>query len=99
MKKFAFATRHNPTPEQVAAAAEKDIELVPIGDVDGFTVTLADIAKHGDFDGVVVVHAGAALQLVRDMDVGVFENVNRAPEGEKPQFVAGRLHVWSCVRQ
>ena len=44
--------------------------------------------------GVIVVHAGAALTLSRVWPVGVFENINRAPEGEKPSYEAGNLHVY-----
>lgn len=44
--------------------------------------------------GVIVVHAAAALRLLPHFDVGVFENTNRAPEGEKPSYEAGALHVW-----
>ncbi len=46
------------------------------------------------FEGVVVVHPAAALRFCSQFLVGVFENANRATEGEKPQFVAKALYVF-----
>ena len=92
--KFAFLTRHTPTAEQVGLAAERGIELVPIGDRDAFTVTCADVAQDGEFDGVVVVHPAAALRLSGLYQIGVFENQNRAAPGERPTFLAVALHVF-----
>jgi hypothetical protein len=93
MRKFAFISRHVPTPEQHQLCAAWGIELIPVGDRDGFTVDPAefDVA----FDGVVVVHPAAAL-ILKDHGwaVGVFENANRAPEGEPPQFKAVALHLF-----
>lgn len=92
--KYAFLTRHTASAEQVALAAERGIELVPIGDRDAFTVTCADVAQVGEFDGVIVVHPAAALRLSGKYRVGVFENQNRAAPGEKPTFLAVALHVF-----
>lgn len=94
MKKFAFISRHTPTPSQVAMAAEAGIELVSVGDMDAFTVCCADVDEFGHFDGVVVVHPAMALRLAPGYAVGVFENANRAPEGAKPQFEAQALHIF-----
>lgn len=91
---FAFISRHSPTPGQISLAAEQGIELVPIGDMDAFTVLPKDVAAHGAFVGVVVVHPAAALRLAGTFKVGIFENANRAPEGERPQFEAAALHVY-----
>lgn len=96
MKKFAFISRHTPTPEQTELAAAQDIELVPVGDLDAFTVSIADLGCTVGLDGVVVVHPAAALNLIRAFPVGIFENGNRAPEGERPQFFAQALHVWEA---
>lgn len=96
MKKFAFISRHTPTSEQIELAFAQDIELVTIGDLDAFTVDAEDIKASGEFDGVVVVHPAAALNLIRAYPVGIFENANRAPEGERPQFFAKALHVWEA---
>lgn len=96
MKKFAFISRHTPTPEQIELALAQGIELVCIGDLDAFTVDAVDVSSSGEFDGVVVVHPAAALNLIRAYPVGIFENGNRAPEGERPQFFAKALHVWEA---
>lgn len=90
--RFAFISRHQPTPEQHSLARLEGIELVAVGDRDAFTVERAEFS---DFDGVIVVHPAMALRLSGPgFYVGVFENANRAPEGEKPHFVAKALHVY-----
>jgi len=92
--KFAFISRHNPTDSQIALANEQDIELVRIGDHDAFTVSPGAVYDAGPFEGVVVVHPAAALRLASEFIVGVFENANRAPVGERPQFEAQALHLY-----
>lgn len=94
MQDFAFITRHSPTQEQIELAAEEGINLIPIGDMDAFTCEPTHVAGHGDFIGVVVVHPAAAMRMCKVYDVAVFENGNRAPEGEKPEFFAKALHVY-----
>jgi hypothetical protein len=96
---FAFITRHVPTAEQVALASEQGITLHIVGDTDAFTVSNSFVHEAGNrlnviFEGVIVVHPAAALRLCDEFLVGVFENANRAPEGEKPQFSALALHVY-----
>jgi len=49
------------------------------------------------FEGAVVVHPAAALRLARCFIIGVFENANRAPAGEKPQFEAKALHLFDLM--
>lgn len=93
--KFAFISRHMPTDGQIAMAADQGIELVHVGDADAFTVSPSFVAAHGAFDGVVVVHPAAALRLAPSFLVGVFENANRAPVGEKPQFEAVSFHIFN----
>jgi hypothetical protein len=95
MKKFAFVSRHQATPEQNEMALAEGIELVHIGDRDGFTVTKEDI---GDFDGVVVVHGGMAMRLKDDYIVGIFENELRPQEGGPASFKAKKLHLWEIVQ-
>ena len=92
--KFAFISRHAPTPEQHALAAEQGIELIGIGDADAFTVSPGFVHDAGPFEGVIVVHPAAALRLCHEFVIGVFENANRAPEGAPPQFSAKALHIW-----
>ena len=74
--------------------------LVPVVDVDAFSVTdddifeVAQIHQIDEFDGVVVVHPAAALRLCRSFIIRVFENANRAPVGEKPEFKAKAFHLY-----
>ena len=93
MSKFAFISRHTPNPTQVALAASKGIELVPVGDRDAFKVNPYDPA-FAECDGVVVVHPAAAMRLAHYFKIGVFENANRAPEGERPSFEAVSFQVY-----
>lgn len=90
--KFAFISRHEPTAEQHALAANHGIELVAIGDRDAFSVTPIEIEQAGDFHGVVVVHPAAAMRLASRYQVGVFENANRSAPGERPTFTA--IALW-----
>jgi hypothetical protein len=95
IRRFAFITRHAPTPEQNDLAAAQNIALVPVGDIDAFG-DLSDLRltlQNSCFEGVVVVHPWLALALAPDYPIGVFENANRAAEGEKPSFYAKGLHV------
>jgi hypothetical protein len=91
MKKFAFISRHVPTQKQQELAAEKDIDLIAVGDVDAFTITPG---MYMAFDGVVVVHPAAALRLCAYFPVGVFENGSRPVEGGASSFVAVALHIY-----
>ena len=94
--RFAFISRHVPTIGQLQLAADQGITLVQIGDRDAFTVNVTDILDHdqGPFVGVVVVHPAAAMRLCGTFMIGVFENANRAPEGEKPSFEAVSFHIY-----
>jgi hypothetical protein len=92
--KFAFISRHAPTDGQKQMAADKGIELAHVGDADAFSIIPSWIDEQGAFDGVVVVHPAAALRLAHTFAVGVFENANRAPVGEKPQFEAVAFHIY-----
>ena len=95
MLNFAFVSRHNPTPEQNALALEYNVQLIPIGDRDAFTINPEDIDAMGVFDGVVVVHPAAALRLVKSFLVGIFENGTRPADGDKPTFFATAFHIYS----
>jgi len=93
---FAFVSRHQPTPEQFALSREKGIDLVPVGDLDAFTVEVHHILERlPEAEGVVVVHPAAAMRLSWYFLVGVFENANRAPEGAPPSFQAVALHLFN----
>lgn len=91
MDRFAFVSRHEPTAGQKMLAAKASIELVMVGDRDGFTLNSDEFKE---FKGVIVVHAQAAMRaLLSGLKVGVFNNVNRAPLGEKPRFETTSLVV------
>ena len=106
MKQFAFISRHAPTESQIALAAEKEIVLTPVGDLDAFEFSSAqhvfemfgcenpDCSNYKGWDGVVVVHPMLALTFsLAGFQVAVFNNVNRAPVGEKPQFETTLMRV------
>ena len=89
MKEAAFVSRHLPTEGQMELAAQQGLRLVHVGDMDGFE---GDVSLVKDYYRVVVVHAALALRMaMAGKWVGVFENANRAPEGERPTFEAVRL--------
>jgi hypothetical protein len=96
---MAFISRHAPTSGQHALAAECGVALFHVGDSDAFTVGNSFVHEAAarlevTFEGVVVVHPAAALRLCSEFLVGVFENANRAPAGQPPQFEAKALHVY-----
>lgn len=96
---LAFISRHQPTAEQAALAAEQGFTLHHVGDADAFTVDDRFVHEAGKrlgvvFVGVVVVHPAAALRLCNTFLVGVFENANRADPGQPPQFAAKAMHVY-----
>ncbi len=97
MAKMAFISRHTPTAEQTALAAEQGFDLIHVGDVDAFAPMawgVVDSHPAGPFQAVACVHPWLALKLANQgFAVGVFENANRSPEGEKPQFYAKKLHL------
>lgn len=99
MTALAFVSRHAPTTEQVALAAEQGYTLHHVGDADAFTVGVSFVHEAAvrldiTFEGVIVVHPAAAMRLCSEFLVGVFENANRAPAGAPPQFSAKALHVY-----
>jgi hypothetical protein len=77
--KFAFISRSNPAPEQRAIAAALGHTLAPVGYADLATVTAAQIAATGDYDGIVVDDPGAVERLCTDYAIGVFQDA--APDG------------------
>ena len=95
MFKFAFISRHEPTAEQHRLAAERGIELVPVGDRDAWQVNAAEFEglERRGFDGVVSHHPWLVLVAqAAGLRVGVFEKQERLDESEAPEFNA--LHVW-----
>lgn len=100
MKKLAFVSRHEPTEGQNKLARQRGYELCHVGDRDAFVGVLPGPGE--GYDGVVVVHAAAAMRslyatFTGNWVVGVYENANRAPVGEKPTFEAVRLHLFTLT--
>lgn len=98
LEEMAFISRHKPTDAQVILAFEKGFQLVHVGDADAFTVSPGWVHDKGPFGAVAVVHPAAALRLCEVFEVGIFENANRAPEGEPVRFEAVALHMFNLVR-
>lgn len=95
MLKFAIFSRYAPTPAQINLARAKDVELVSINsEYDGFSITPAQVAAHGTFDGVVVVHPAAAMQLCDQYLIGIFQNRNDAGPGERRALTATKFSYW-----
>lgn len=90
--KMACITRHEITKEQHELAEEVGYKLHPIGDFNAFTVTSDEVKSHGDFDAVCVVHVAMGMRLQSDYTVACYENSDRSPVGEPPQFFATALH-------
>ena len=105
MRKLLFISRHVPSPEQVELALEKELELIHVGDMDAFGDVLTDLEnllyKYGSIDERLpifgCVHPAIALEAIRWTSVALFENQNRAPEGERPTFQAVALHIHNPV--
>ena len=98
LTEMAFISRHVPTAAQIQMAADEGFKLIHVGDADAFTVSPGWVHEKGPFGAVCVVHPAAALRLATVFEVGVFENANRAPEGERPQFEPVKLHIFDLIR-
>lgn len=107
MKDMVFISRHQPTEAQVNLAKRAGYNLIRVGDIDAFSVTasltMQDVV--GNAEGICVVNPALAMtalmlsrpHLGQGKVVAVFENGNRAPEGEKPQFEAVSLVIFEPV--
>lgn len=95
MLKFAIFSRYAPSPEQIALAKAKGVDLVSINqEFNGFTVSPSDVGAYGQFDGVVVVHPAAAMQLCEDYLIGVFQNRNDSAPGERRTLTATHFYIF-----
>jgi hypothetical protein len=95
MLKFAIFSKYAPTPEQINLAKAKGADLVSINrEFDGFKITPADVKPFGSFDGVVVVHPAAAMQLCEEYLIGIFQNRNDAGPGERRALTATSFRIW-----
>lgn len=93
MKDYAFISRHIPTVQQLELTKTHGINLLCVGDHDGFET---DQVKGNlkDFVGVFVIHPAMALNLITHFPVGVFKNENRAPVGSPPKFETKSFKIW-----
>jgi hypothetical protein len=100
MSTMNLISRHEPTPEQIRLAEGAGYELVHVGDVDAFDHdAIMELFNRCDGITFAVAHAGLAMQLAMlalacDIEIAIFRNSNRAPEGERPTFAADRLDVY-----
>ncbi len=99
MERFAFVSRHAPTPDQIRVAGEQGIELSHVGDVDAFgqgdPILPVGVSLEG-FQGVIAVHPLIAVRaFALGLKVGSFQNISRPGPDGKPQFTCGKLVVIS----
>lgn len=103
-KQIAFVSRHAPTAEQYALAEKAGMELIHVGDCNAFSMEEVRKITKG-YEYIAVAHVASAMLLLagdnysnniddRTHVICVFENENRAPEGEKPQFFTRRMHTY-----
>ena len=75
LERWAFVSRHVPTPEQIVTAIQAGIELIPAGDRDAFGPDPFEKSGMPDVVGVVCVNPALALQaFFAGYAVGVFES-------------------------
>jgi len=102
-KTYWFVSRHEPTIDQHRLV---NGNLVKVDDINAFDKNaineLVRKASEENVDGFIVVNPALALNIAATAfereeftTIGVFENANRAPEGQKPTFEAKTLHWWS----
>lgn len=92
MERFAFVSRHAPTPGQIELAGRAGIELVHVWDRDAFGPIPE--AADSQYQGIIGVHPMVVVQAMKNgKKIGVFENVSRPGPDGKPQFSVGRLVV------
>jgi hypothetical protein len=92
--------RHDLTPEQGELATMAGLTIKSVGDIDAFTGDGCPFLEGHHY--VAVAHAAMALRLTaenavgsKEITIGVFENANRAKEGERPTFEAVALHLYT----
>lgn len=97
MEKFAFVSRHEPTPDQIRVAEEQGVELIHKGDVNAFGPGDPIVPWEISLDsvqGIIAVHPLVAVRAYAlGMKIGSFENLSRPGPDGKPQFSCGRLVV------
>lgn len=91
MRNFIFISRHEPLSSQFELAAAQGVNLIHVGDLDAFDKLrmgrIAGLAAANKAEGVVAVHPLIAIAAFKaGLAIGSFNNVNRAPIGQKPDF-------------
>ena len=74
MKRFAFISRHVPSQAQIDLAAKGEVELVHVGDRQGFKLPSSE---RKPFDGAITLHPDADLSIrlfASGLPVGVFRD-------------------------
>lgn len=102
-KTYWFVSRHEPTIDQHRLVQGNLVKIADINAFDKSAVNeLVRKASENNIDGLIVVNPAIALNIAavafereEFTTIGVFENANRAPEGQKPTFEALALHWWS----
>ena len=102
-KTYWFVSRHEPTPDQHRLVQGNLVKVADINAFDKDAVNeLVRKASEQNIDGFIVVNPALALNIAavafereEFTAIGVFENANRAPEGQTPTFQAQALHMWS----
>lgn len=73
--------------------ADHGFAIEHVGDRDAFAFPAGEIRSAG-FIGVVVVHPQAAITaFIAGLHVAVFNNINRAPVGQPPQFETTSVQI------
>jgi dephospho-CoA kinase len=102
--KIAFITRHQPTDKQKQIVAAFGAEIITVGDVNGFDRNaVKEIVFNQINNGIrdfAVVNPAVALNIATFADeiginIWIFENINRAKEGEKPTFDTTNVRKWT----
>lgn len=92
--KVAYIGRHVATPEQAEMAANAGIELIPVGDRNGFTFDPHEFER---YDGICCAHAAIAMKCLPVVRfVILFENEKRPMEGGAPSFKPKAIHFFSA---
>ena len=95
MKVFIWISRHPLTEAQREALEIQGYDtIIEAGDADAFSPkalsTCLDEAHTGPVHAVGVVHPAAAILFKQSgYTVAIARNINRAPEGEPPQYEFG----------
>jgi len=90
--KFLWISRHSLNGKQIEALKNLGVtQIKEVGDVDAFNMEklLTTVRLNGQPLNTIVgvVHPAAALTLHNaGYKIAVARNINRAPEGERPQF-------------